>query len=148
MLRLNRTTEYGLMALKHLSQYPTASAREFSEKYGLPFEITAKTLLRMKGLEWIQSAQGVKGGYRLTCDLYQLSLGDLVQGLEGAPSLTMCCGASTKAGCEFFGGCDIRAPIQRVNQKLNGVLSQIKLSEMLGLPPKRTLESSQQEGHA
>ena len=68
MIRLNRTTEYGLMALRYISNKRRraggpeswASAREIADTYGLPFEITAKTLQRLKDLELIQSAQGAR----------------------------------------------------------------------------------------
>ena len=61
MIKLNRTTEYGLMALRHMSrkgQAKRASAREIADLFGLPFEITAKTLQRLKDTGLIQSAAG------------------------------------------------------------------------------------------
>ena len=51
MLKFNRTTEYGLIALRHLSQRQAddaSSAREIADLYGLPFDILAKTLQRLK----------------------------------------------------------------------------------------------------
>ena len=55
MIKLNRTTEYGLMALRHMNRKSKdgtefTSARELADVFGLPFEITAKTLQRMKNL--------------------------------------------------------------------------------------------------
>ncbi|MBI2711274.1 MAG: IscS subfamily cysteine desulfurase [Bdellovibrio sp.] len=41
------------------------SAREIADTYGLPFEITAKTLQRLKETGLIESAHGAKGGYTL-----------------------------------------------------------------------------------
>src|SRR6185437_15556598 len=63
MIKLNRTTEYGLMALRHMNQKSKAgpeltSAREVADVFGLPFEITAKTLQRMKEIGLIHSSQG------------------------------------------------------------------------------------------
>ena len=69
MIKLNRTTEYGLMALRHMSRKQASggvtSAREVADSYGLPFEITAKTLQRLRDTGLIQSAQGARGGYTL-----------------------------------------------------------------------------------
>ena len=62
MIKLNRTTEYGLMALRHMSRKRAldpselTSAREVSPIFlDLPFEITAKTLQRMRDTGLIQS---------------------------------------------------------------------------------------------
>ena len=57
MIRINRATEYGLMALRHMSQkwaknpLEVTSAREVAECYHLPFDVTAKTLQRLKEVD-------------------------------------------------------------------------------------------------
>jgi DNA-binding IscR family transcriptional regulator len=86
MIRLNRTTEYGLMALKHMSrkrqagtsQLDVTSAREIADSYGLPFEITAKTLQRLRDTGLIESAQGARGGYTLKRELEGVSLAEFL----------------------------------------------------------------------
>ena len=79
MIRLNRTTEYGLMALRYISRKQgCTSAREVADTYGLPFEITAKTLLRLKDLGLIQSTQGARGGYTLSRCMKEISLAEFL----------------------------------------------------------------------
>src|SRR3954447_6879363 len=119
MIKLNRTTEYGLMALKHMSRKcaPTGnvvtSAREVADAYGLPFEITAKTLQRLKDTGLIQSAQGSRGGYTLLRSLSDVSLAEFLRLMEGPQAIVACTGAvaageSATAGCEYGGRCEIR----------------------------------------
>ena len=85
MIRLNRTTEYGLMSLRHMYRAPDArvSAREIAGTYGLPFEITAKTLQRLKEHGFIRSEQGAKGGYTLNRALDQVSLAEFLEEWDG-----------------------------------------------------------------
>ncbi len=95
MIKLNRVTEYGLIALRHMTtkQHQPAevtSAREIAEHYGFPFEMTAKTLQRLKDGGLIRSAQGSKGGYRLHRELAAVSLVDFLELMEGPQSLVNC----------------------------------------------------------
>src|SRR3712207_2565364 len=103
MIRLNRTTEYGLMALKHINRkaskdpHLVTSAREIADSYGLPFEITAKTLLRLKDAGLIQSAQGSRGGYTLARALSGVNLAEFMELMEGPQSVVACTGLSEES---------------------------------------------------
>src|SRR5689334_10334509 len=100
MFKLNRTTEYGLIALRHIGRkhgndpHGVTSAREIADSYGLPFEITAKTLQRLRDSGLIQSAQGAKGGYTLQRALEQVSLAEFLEMMEGPQSVVVCAGVS------------------------------------------------------
>jgi Rrf2 family protein len=103
MIKLNRTTEYGLMALRHMSlkqlgvhgaPHDVTSAREVADAYGLPFEITAKTLQRLNNTGLIQSAQGSKGGYTLVRALEEITLAELLELMEGPQSVVACASSS------------------------------------------------------
>src|SRR4051794_6763963 len=98
MIKLNKTSEYGLIALRHMSRKMASdpssvtSAREISDQYGFPFEITAKTLQRLRDSGLIQSAHGARGGYSLQKSLYQVSLAEFLEAMEGPQSIVSCCG--------------------------------------------------------
>src|ERR1051325_2246654 len=98
MIKINRTTEYGLMALRHMSRKREAtevtSAREIADSYGLPFEITAKTLQRLKDTGLIQSAHGARGGYTLHRPLSEVSLAEFLELMEGPQSVVTCVSAA------------------------------------------------------
>ncbi len=139
MIKLNRTTEYGLMALRHMSRrqssqpFLVTSAREIAEYYGLPFEITAKTLQRLKDSGLIESAQGAKGGYTLRCSLKKVSLAEFLDRMEGAQSVVAC--SSLKAHdlneCEYAGKCEIPTFMNELNTRIYKFLSSISLAEVV-----------------
>ncbi len=140
MLRLNRTTEYGLMALRHMScklgsgSQEITSAREIADSYGLPFEITAKTLQRLKDTGLIDSAHGAKGGYRLLRSLGEISLAEFLELMEGPQTLVACTAAPLAVVgpgvCEYGSRCEIHDFMSHVNTRVFDFLSGIQLSEL------------------
>lgn len=162
MIKLNRTTEYGLMALRHMSRKGTevTSAREIADSYGLPFEITAKTLQRLRDAGLIQSAQGARGGYTLQRPLNDLNLSEFLRLMEGPQSVVACAGVMASAsitpgaavqdvrevmtvssGCEYHGRCEIKHLMSDLNVRILGFLSGIRLSELAEGPGPATLNS-------
>jgi len=132
MIRLNRSTEYALIALRYIqkSESGKASAREISDRFGLPFEITAKTLQRLKDLDWIRSTQGARGGYTLGKDLSRVTLAEFLDKMEGPQAVVGCC--ESPGACEYLGQCEIRGPMKRLNSRVRGFLEGIRLSELTG----------------
>lgn len=137
MIRLNRTTEYGLMALRHMSRKqskkPTefTSAREIADSYGLPFEITAKTLQRLVQTGLIQAAYGAKGGYTLLCSLDKVSLAEFLQLMEGPQAIVACAEGETSHvnTCEYETRCELKQLMGRLNARIFQFLSGIPLAE-------------------
>ena len=133
MIKLNRTTEYGLIALRHMSRKPDAviSAREVSDHYGFPFEITAKTLQRLRDSGLIQSAQGARGGYTLQKSLNEVTLADFLEIMEGPQAVVACASTKTETqGCEYHSKCEIRGVMGDLNSRFNQFLSGISLAEL------------------
>ena len=148
MLKLNRTTEYGLIALRHLSQRASgeaASAREIAEVYGLPFDILAKTLQRLKEAGIVQSAQGARGGYRIQRQLEHVTLAEFLELMEGAGGVVACVEqADDEPACEFQGRCQIHSMMRGLNDRMKAFLSSIRLSEFTSISKGQdivTLES-------
>jgi Rrf2 family protein len=133
MLKLNRTTEYGLIALRHLSLRQAgdaSSAREIADLYGLPFDILAKTLQRLKESGIIQSAQGARGGYKLHRSLEQVTLAEFLELMEGANGVVACAEKPEhESACEFQSKCQIHGMMRGLNARMKSFLSSIRLSE-------------------
>jgi Rrf2 family protein len=141
MLKLNRTTEYGLIALKHMGNLASAdgeklvtSAREVSETYGLPFEITAKTLQRLKDNGLIVPVHGAREGYVLSRPLSEITFSEFIQKMEGPQAVVDCCDSSEQSGrsgaCSLGGKCGIQPTMSVINQKMHEVLNTVRLSDL------------------
>ncbi|MFN7685703.1 MAG: RrF2 family transcriptional regulator [Oligoflexia bacterium] len=147
MLKLNRTTEYGIFALRHLSlKAPgaSASAREIAAHYSLPFDITAKTLQRLKEAGLITSAQGSRGGYTLQRPLEQVNLAEFLELMEGPQAVVVCADGSVaqsateashdRSACEYSDRCQISGVLKNLDFRIKSVLATVKLSEFAAQP--------------
>jgi Rrf2 family protein len=137
MIKINRTSEYGLIALKYMrgkAAHEVTSAREISDTYGLPFEITAKTLQRLKDSGLIQSAQGAKGGYTLQKPLEATTLAEFLNQMEGPQAMVACSSEhhADSQSCEYHGRCGIKDVMRNLNSRFFEFLSGIRLSEIAG----------------
>lgn len=131
MIRLNRTTEYGLIALRHMNgKRDLTSAREIADQYGLPFEITAKTLQRLKDKGLIGSEQGSRGGYTLQRELSSVTLAEFLEMMEGPQAIVEC--GNEHSSCSLSGRCEIKGMLGGLNRKMAGFLMGIRLNELDG----------------
>ena len=127
-----------LMSRKGKASAEFTSAREIADLYGLPFEITAKTLQRMKETGLIQSAQGAHGGYILRRSLEEITLAEFLELMEGPQAVVACSNPvsseheSSEAGscCEYQPKCEIKSLMLDLNSKLKTFLSGIRLADL------------------
>lgn len=146
MVKLNRTTEYGLMAISYIRHKPkneVSSAREISEFYGVPFEILAKTLQKLKEKGIIASTYGTRGGYILSQDLNALDLGTFLRMMEGPVAVVSCCTENTTHHeCEYLSRCNIKGIMSNLNDRISDFLNRISLEEITRSMPLAGVNSS------
>ncbi len=153
MVKLNRTTEYGLIALRYMSEKESlgdstvTSARELADRYGLPFEITAKTLQRMRDTGLIVSAQGARGGYTIGRSPSELNVSEFLELMEGPQAVVSCAGTGTSGGlCEYEKKCEVKGVLGDLNGRVKEFLSGIlltDLAEFKNLQPVKTSQESE-----
>jgi Rrf2 family protein len=147
MLRLSKKADYALIAMKHLamksgaqrgSALPigaalpassvAASAREIAEQYDIPVELMAKVLQRLVRTGLLVSTQGTRGGYTLSRASGTISVGDLIQAIDGPFTVTAC--STDNNDCEQFGKCSIRDPLWQIKERIVATLSTVSLAQM------------------
>jgi Rrf2 family protein len=129
MLRINKASEYGVLALRFIGGKNQAlSAREISEGLSLPYEITAKTLQRLKEAGFIGSTMGTNGGYKLINSLGEISFAQVIDALEGPVAIVECADHSG-AECSRDSFCGLKIGMNVLNNKIRNVLEETKLSE-------------------
>lgn len=140
MLKLNRTTEYGLIALTYIrgkSDGALTSAREVADHFDLPFEILAKTLQRLKDQGVITSTYGTRGGYVLSRNLETISLSEFLKMMEGPVCVVACQNPDTIAtehDCGYRGSCNILPMMTALNNRFSEFLNHISLEELTRMP--------------
>ena len=129
MLKLRKKTEYGLISMMHMDsvrQGDLATARELSELYNIPAELLGKVLQSLAKAGLIVSAQGAKGGYRLARSIDRVTLGEVVEAVEGPMHITACQG--DPSSCERYSTCNIRGPVFEVQKQLTDYMNGLPLS--------------------
>ena len=130
MLNITRKVEYALIALRHMqskSDGSVTSANEIAKQYGVPRQLLAKTLQQMVHHNILKAIQGPTGGYKIVADLDQISLKDFFEKLEGPLGMMDC---YFDSDCVQITNCNIRLPIQRINNNMRDMFAQMTLQEV------------------
>jgi FeS assembly SUF system regulator len=131
MLRITKTTDYGIILLTQLAAAPDAvySAAELSAEARIPLPMASKILKHLTREGILESRRGAKGGYVLALSAEQISVARIIDALEGPFALTECI-ALGPGGCEQEPVCPTRTNWHRINSAVYGALAQITLAEM------------------
>ena len=119
------------MAVRHLaltSGPSSASAREIAEQYDIPIELMAKVLQRLVRAGLLISTQGTRGGYTLSRPSSAISVGDVIQAIDGPFTVTAC--SSEKIDCEQYSKCSIRDPLLQIRERITAALDTVTIAEM------------------
>jgi Rrf2 family protein len=138
LIRIQKTVEYALIALKHLHDAPEGalvSAKELSERYHLPYELVSKILQRLTAGSILDSQQGVRGGYRLREEADLLTFLDLSNLLTGPVRHAKCSTASDvleeRYSCNVFSTCTIVSPIADLGRRIETLFDGIRVFDLL-----------------
>tara|TARA_Y100000746_G_C15391137_1_gene402271 strand:+ start:620 stop:1024 length:405 start_codon:yes stop_codon:yes gene_type:complete len=132
MLKINKTIEYALIAIKHIKSNNSNklfSSRDISDLYNIPYELLSKILQRLCKLGYLQSVKGPNGGYLLKKSLNKISLIKFIEEFEGPVSFSQCT-IETNTECSQFDLCNIKSPINEINNNIRELLSNMYLNEI------------------
>ena len=129
MLNITKSVEYGLIAIRHINNNKNtiASAKEIANLYYLPYELLAKILQKLCKKKYLIAIKGPNGGYKMKKQLNNISLIKFIEDIEGPIGITKC---SIDLECEQIETCNIKSPIDKINQNIRTMLSNTSLSEL------------------
>jgi FeS assembly SUF system regulator len=139
MIRMSKLADYGLVLMTHFLRYRgdgrNLSARQMALETGLPVPMVSKVLkvLTREGL--LVSHRGVSGGYSLSREPEEISIGDVLSAMEGPIAMTEC--LETDGDCKQESVCPVRTNWGRINYAVRGVLDAISLSDMVEPLPEQ-----------
>ena len=130
MLKLSKKVDYGLISLMHLARHSDKhhwSAREIGANCQIPLELLAKVLQKLVRRGLFNSQQGANGGYSLLSP-DKINVAEVIQAIEGPFSLTDC--VSDEGVCGQFDKCNVKSPLQRLNDLVVRGLMDITIEQM------------------
>jgi Rrf2 family protein len=149
MLKISRLTDYGLLATVYLARHhgKVVAAREIAGFYHLPLPMVTKVLKALGASGVVQSHRGVGGGYSFEHDAERVTLGELIEVLEGPWDLVECETTDDlgHAVCGIRAACPSRRFMFGINRAIKGAFEQVTLADLargvmpLPIVDKRTL---------
>jgi Rrf2 family protein len=140
MLKISRLTDYGLLAGVYLARNhgQIVAAREIAEFYHLPVPAITKVLKALNTSGLIHSHRGVGGGYSFDGDPEAVTLGRLIEIMEGPWDLTECetLDDHGEATCAIRVACPSRRFMFGINRAIKGAFEQVTLGDLVrgGMP--------------
>jgi len=134
MLKISRLTDYGLLATVYLARKPGAvvASREIAAFYHLPLPMITKVLKTLHAGGIVQSYRGSGGGYSFDGDPDVVTLGQIIETLEGPWDLVECetVDDSGHALCSIRVACPSRRMMFGINRAIKGAFEQVTLAEL------------------
>ena len=130
MLKLTRKTEYALIALRHLrfiGKEHVVSSKEIANQYNIPRPLLSKVLQDLARQSLIEPIQGPRGGYKLKAKLDSFSMTEFFELMEGPWGIMDC---YFDSNCELVETCNIRSPIQRLNESMRTMFDKMTINDV------------------
>ena len=102
------------------------TAKELAGITDIPLPTVTRILKMLSNGELLESQRGPQGGYSLVKDLSEISIGEVIEAMEGPIALSEC--DNDECGCTY--DCTVGKPWQKINEVINKALAEINLSEM------------------
>jgi Rrf2 family cysteine metabolism transcriptional repressor len=129
-MRLTARSEYGLLALVDLGcRYGSGpvSAREVSERQGVPLKFLEQLLAALRKAGLVSASRGSRGGFSLTREPSAISVLEVVEALEGPLAPTSCDGGQL---CGRSGACAAAGVWSRATEALRDVFLTTTLADL------------------
>lgn len=128
MLKISRMADYAVMMLTAMGQEPhgLTSASGLAARTKLPEPTVAKVLKLLTQAGIVQSVRGARGGYVLALPLSSLTIGRIVEAIDGPVALTACVDGH-EGGCELKNCCPVSGRWDGVNAAVRAALDAVSL---------------------
>lgn len=136
-MRLSTKGRYGIRAMYDLAvcygEGPQ-TVRAISERQGVPEAYLEQLIAKLRKAELVRSVRGAQGGYLLSDEPREITIGAILRAAEGtiAPSS---CVEDEEEPCENAPCCPMHVLWERIYAGLNELLDGMTLQEMLDSAP-------------
>lgn len=133
-MKLSTKGRYGLKAMYDIAKrYNTnepLSLKIIAENNHLSEQYLEQIFSKLKKSGLVKSVRGAQGGYRLSRDPNEITVGDIIRVLDG-PIAPSTCVLEEDSGCEEQGTCPTRDVWKKIKESVDDVIDNITLEDML-----------------
>ena len=135
-MKLSTKGEYGVLAMCELAARHgegPISIKDIADKQGLSDAYLEQLFAGLKKTHLIKSVRGAKGGYVLAREPAEITVGEVIDALEGPIELSPCVGgANTAFKCSKTAACATRGLWMEVHQSIRNVIDNRTLEDLVG----------------
>jgi Rrf2 family protein len=131
MMRISMKTDYGLIALKHISSHSDGelvNARAIAERFHLPPNLLAKILQSLSQSGIIEAQKGSGGGYRMARKPGDVTLTQIFESIEGPVHMVMC--TADDGSCSLEERCTVKNGLMNLERRFADFFDTVTLADM------------------
>jgi Rrf2 family protein len=137
-VRVSKKTDYALRALftlvEHFGGAPIP-IRELARRNDVPKRFLEQIMLDLKAQNWVNSTAGIRGGYVLSRNPGQITMGEVVRHFDGILAPIDCVSVTGYKRCSQESVCRFRRVFFDARNYVAGIMDRATLAEVAkGLP--------------
>lgn len=130
-MKISTKGRYGLKAVLDIAIGEEAvSVSSIAKKENISENYLEKLIALLKKAGIVNSVRGAKGGYTLTRDLSEISVGEVLRALEGDLKPVDCADLDSE-GCESAETCMAKSVWKRIAESINMAVDNLMLSDLI-----------------
>lgn len=131
-MKISVKSRYALRALANLAlKNKCCSVKEISNEENISFEYLEKIFSRLKKDGLVDVKRGVQGGYVLNRAPQDITVGEIIQSLEGNFAPVKCIDQSQKYNCPQSCGCRTQKMWKKIQDGFISTLNSITLASLI-----------------
>jgi len=131
MIKVSRMADYAVLLVCKMAREKDSihSAHELSINTSLSITTISKILTKLTKAEITKSVRGVSGGYKLLKDAKEISVGNIIDIIDGKVALTVCIEENNN-DCGLASMCSSYSNWQIINNAVIDALNAVSIKEM------------------
>lgn len=131
-MKISTKGRYGLRAMVDIcvNQCSAVPLSAIAKRQQIPSAYLEQLMPKLKKAGLVKSTRGALGGYQLTKNAEDISVGDILRALEGNLHPVECSAIDVEMGCEAAEHCVSKIVWQRISQSITETVDKITLREL------------------
>ena len=132
MIKVSRMADYAILLVCKMSndENKVYSSQELSIITSLKITTISKILTKLTKANVTDSIRGVSGGYKLTMQAEDISVGNIIDIIDGKVALTICVEEGENHNCNLVSLCPSQSNWQIINNTIREALNSVSIAEM------------------
>lgn len=132
-MTITRKAEYAISALVALAQAggggsSFVSSSLIAEQRGIPSNLIAPTIARLRRVGWVETQRGAAGGVRLAADPVMISVRQVIETIDGPLGITRC--LTGDGQCDDSEHCPLRMVWQQAQSSMLAVFDEVSIADL------------------